>query len=173
MGYSGMRAILVTIFIITQMAAKAQIAVGERIPSFELLDQNGSVFKSDDYLGKPLVIFFYPKDHTPGCTAEACRFRDFEYDFAEVGAVVVGVNSGSVTEHKGFADKYNLNFPVLSDPGHQVRKSFGSPGVLFNMVADRVTYVTDKDHKVAYIFKSMTKAADHVDESLNFLKELK
>lgn len=154
------------------MASKAQIQVGERIPSFELMDQNGQSFKSDDYLGKPLVVFFYPKDHTPGCTAEACSFRDSESEFSEAGAVVVGVNSGSVKEHKGFADKYQLNFPVLSDPGHEVRKSFGSPGLLFNTVADRVTYVTDKDHKVAFIFKSMTKATDHVEESLEFIKKL-
>lgn len=155
------------------MSLNAQIQVGEPIPSFTLQDQEGKEFNSDDYAGKPLVIFFYPKDHTPGCTAQACSFRDHESDFAATGAVVVGVNSGSVKEHAGFVKKYNLNFPVLSDPGHKVRKSFGSPGLLFNQVADRVTYVTDKDHKVVYVFKSLSKATDHVDESLNFLKTLK
>ena len=154
------------------MAAKAQIAVGERIPAFELLDQNGELFKSDDFLGTPLVIFFYPKDHTPGCTAEACSFRDYESEFIEVGAKVIGVNSGSVKEHLGFSEKYELNYPILSDPGHKVRKSFGSPGLLFNTVADRVTYVCNEKHEVVYIFKSMTKATDHVHESLNYLKNL-
>ena len=154
------------------MSGKKPLAIGEAIPAFSLQDQDGKEFNSKDYKGKPLVIFFYPKDHTPGCTAQACSFRDHESEFAAAGAQVIGVNSGSVKEHKGFAEKYNLNFPVLSDPGHKVRKSFGAPGLLFNMVADRITFVTDAEHKVAFIFKSMSKATDHIDESLNFLKKL-
>lgn len=154
------------------MSRKKPLAIGEAIPAFELTDQDGQTFSSKAHLGRPLVIFFYPKDHTPGCTAQVCSFRDHESEFANAGAVVVGINSGSVSEHKGFAEKYRLNFPVLSDPGHKVRKSFGAPGLLFNMVADRITFVTDEDHKVAFIFKSMTKATDHIDESLNFLKKL-
>tara|TARA_B100000900_G_scaffold251191_1_gene213993 strand:+ start:462 stop:935 length:474 start_codon:yes stop_codon:yes gene_type:complete len=148
------------------------LTVGESIPPFEMIDQDGQVFSSEAYTGKPLVIFFYPKDHTPGCTAQVCSFRDHESEFTAVGAQVVGVNSGSVKEHKGFAEKYKLNFPVLSDPGHKVRKSFGTEGLLFNMVADRITFVTDEQHKVAFVFKSMTKATHHIDESLNFLKKL-
>lgn len=167
------KATILIVTFLTAMSLNAQIQIGDRIPSFVLQDQNGQEFNSDEHLGKPLVIFFYPKDHTPGCTAQACSFRDHESEFAEAGALVIGVNSGSVKEHAGFASKYNLNFPVLSDPGHEVRKSFGSPGLLFNRVADRVTYVTDKDHKVVYTFKSLSKATDHVDESLNFLKGLK
>ena len=154
------------------MPRKTPLSIGEAIPSFELFDQDGQTFSSEDYQGKPLVIFFYPKDHTPGCTAQACSFRDHESEFAAVGAQVIGVNSGSIKEHKSFVEKYNLNFPVLSDPGHMVRKSFGAPGLLFNMVADRITFVTNEKHEVAFIFKSMTKATDHIDESLNFLKNL-
>jgi thioredoxin-dependent peroxiredoxin len=164
--------LVLTLILLNAMAANAQIEIGERIPSFELVDQQGNTFRSDDHVGTPLVVFFYPKDHTPGCTAQACSFRDHESEFAQAGALVVGVNSGSVTEHAGFSEKYDLKFPLLSDPGHQVRKSFGSPGLLFNQVANRVTYVTDKDHKVAYIFKSLSKATDHVTESLNYLKAL-
>lgn len=154
------------------MPRNTPLTVGEPIPSFELFDQDGQLFSSETFKGKPLVIFFYPKDHTPGCTAQACSFRDHESEFAAVGAQVIGVNSGSVKEHKGFVDKYKLNFPVLSDPGHKVRKSFGTPGLLFNMVADRITFVTDEQHRVAYVFKSMIKATDHIDESLNFLQNL-
>ncbi len=155
------------------MASRAQLQVGDRIPTFELKDQHGAVFNSDDYLGQPLVIFFYPKDHTPGCTAQACSFRDHESEFKAAGAVVVGINSADVSEHAGFAEKYQLTYPVLSDPGHQVRKQFGSPGILFNTVADRVTYVTDAEHRVAFTFKSMTKATQHVEESLTFIKNLR
>ena len=161
-----------TLILISAMAAKAQIKIGDRIPSFELTDQQGNTFRSDDHIGTPLVVFFYPKDHTPGCTAQACSFRDHETEFAEAGALVVGVNSGTVEEHSGFAQKYELKYPLLSDPGHAVRKKFGSPGLLFNQIANRVTYVTDKDHKVVYIFKSLSRATDHVSESLKYLKSL-
>jgi len=154
------------------MTRNKPLVIGEAIPQFELQDQHGQNFSSESFKGKPLVIFFYPKDHTPGCTAQACSFRDHESEFASVGAQVIGINNGSVKEHNGFSEKYKLNFPILSDPNHRVRKSFGAPGLLFNMVADRITFVTDADHKVAYIFKSMTKATDHIDESLNFLKNL-
>ena len=146
--------------------------IGDRIPDFELQDQHGQCVKRIDFEGKPLVIFFYPKDHTPGCTAEACSFRDYESEFQSVGAQVIGINSGSVEEHKGFSDKYSVTYPLLSDPGHEVRKSFGAPGLLFNTVANRITYVTDENHKVAYIFKSLMRANDHVSESLEFLKSL-
>lgn len=150
----------------------AQIEVGQRIPSFTLTDQNGQSWRSDDHLGQPLVIFFYPKDHSPGCTAEACKFRDYEAEFAEVGALVVGINSASVETHKSFVEEYDLNFPVLSDPGHKVRNAFGAPGMLFNSVADRITYVTNENHEVVYIFKSLMRATEHVDESLTYLKKL-
>ena len=146
--------------------------IGDRIPDFELQDQHGQWVKREDFEGKPLVIFFYPKDHTPGCTAEACSFRDFESEFQAAGAQVIGINDAEVSMHKSFADKYALTYPVLSDPGHIVRKSFGAPGLLFNTVANRITYVTDGSHKVAYIFKSLFRANDHVSESLEFVKKL-
>ena len=101
--------------------------IGDRIPDFELQDQHGQCVKRIDFEGKPLVIFFYPKDHTPGCTAEACSFRDYESEFQAAGAQVIGINDAEVSMHKSFADKYGLSYPVLSDPGHLVRKSFGAP----------------------------------------------
>lgn len=149
------------------------LAVGETIPDFQLLDQHGKEWSTNDYKGIPLVFFFYPKDHTPGCTAQACSFRDHESEFEAAGAKVIGINSGTVKEHLGFAQKHGLKYPLLSDPGHRVRKAFGAPGLLFNMVADRITFVTDKDHKVAFIFRSLSKATDHIDESLNYLKSIK
>lgn len=148
------------------------LAIGDFIPQFELYDQQGELFSTKDYKNKPLVIFFYPKDHTPGCTAQACAFRNYEKEFAATGAQVIGINSGSVKEHKSFAKKYALNYPVLSDPNHEVRKSFGSPGLFFNRVADRVTFVTDAQHRIVFTFKSLSKATHHVNESLNFLQNL-
>ena len=135
-------------------------------------DQHGKLIKRRDFQGKPLVIFFYPKDHTPGCTAEACSFRDYENEFQEAGAQIIGINDAEVSMHKSFADKYDLKYPVLSDPGQLVRKSFGASGLLFNTVSNRITYVTDDSHKVAYIFKSLFRANDHVYESLDFIKKL-
>ena len=148
------------------------IKVGDLLPAFALLDQNNQCVHSSDFKGRPLVIFFYPKDHTPGCTAQACDFRNYESDFQAVGAQVIGINDASVESHKAFADKYSLNYPILSDPGHKVRKSFGAPGLLFNTVANRITYVTDENHRVVYIFKSLMRAMDHVEESLFYLKSL-
>lgn len=148
------------------------VEIGDRIPDFELFDQHGQWIRRLDFHGKPLVIFFYPKDHTAGCTAEACSFRDYESEFQAAGAQVIGINDAEVSMHKSFADKYDLKYPLLSDPGQLVRKSFGASGLLFNMVANRITYVTDGSHKVAYIFKSLFRANNHVYESLDFIKEL-
>ena len=148
------------------------VEIGDRIPDFELFDQHGQWIRRVDFRGKPLVIFFYPKDHTPGCTAEACSFRDYESEFQAAGAQVIGTNDAEVSMQKSFADKYDLKYPLLSDPGQLVRKSFGASGLLFNTVANRITYATDDSHKVAYIFKSLFRANDHVYESLDFIKEL-
>lgn len=148
------------------------VEIGDRIPDFELFDQHGQWIRRVDFYGKPLVIFFFPKDHTPGCTAEACSYRDYESEFQAAGAQVIGINDAEVSMHKSFADKYDLKYPLLSDPGQLVRKSFGASGLLFNTVANRITYVTDDSHKVAYIFKSLFRANDHVYESLDFIKEL-
>ena len=148
------------------------INVGDLLPAFTLLDQNDKPVSPSNFKGQPLVIFFYPKDHTPGCTAQACDFRNYESEFQAVGAQVIGINDASVLSHRGFSDKYNLTYPILSDPGHKVRKSFGAPGLLFNTVANRITYVTDENHRVVYIFKSLLRATDYVEESLAFLKSV-
>ena len=148
------------------------INVGDALPAFTLFDQNNQPLSTTDLQGQPLVIFFYPKDHTPGCTAQACDFRNYESEFQAAGAQVIGINDASVASHRGFADKYNLTYPIVSDPGHKVRKSFGAPGLLFNTVANRITYVTDENHRVVYIFKSLLRATDHVEESLSFLKSV-
>ena len=119
------------------------------------------------------MIYFYPKDDTPGCTKEACYFRD-EYDvFEKADALIIGISGQSVDSHKKFAEKYHLNFTLLSDEENKVRKLFGVPVNLFGLLPGRVTYIIDKSGKVVYIFNSQTQAKRHVDEALRILKGLK
>jgi peroxiredoxin Q/BCP len=149
-----------------------KIEVGSQIPEFTLPDQNGKEFNIKDFIGKKnLVIYFYPKDDTPGCTKEACYFRDQYEIFNNADAMVIGISSQSVLSHKKFADKYNLTFTLLSDEKSKVRKLFGVPSFAF--LPGRVTYVADKKGMVHYIFNSLSEATRHVDEALRILKEMK
>ncbi len=144
------------------------------IPQFTLADQNGKMFDIHSELGKKnLVLFFYPKDDSPGCTAEACYFRDQFEVFAEANAIIVGISGQSVESHKKFAEKYRLSYTLLSDTGNKIRKLFGVPTNLFGLLPGRVTYVIDKSGKVVYTFNSQTQTSQHVDEALRILKELK
>ena len=151
-----------------------EIKIGSNIPTFALPDQNGNLFDINSVLGKKnLVIYFYPKDDSPGCTAQACSFRDQFEVFSEADAVIIGISGQSVESHKEFAEKHRLSFTLLSDEGNKVRKLFGVPTNLFGLLPGRVTYVTDKSGKVVYIFSSQAQATRHVDEALRILKELK
>jgi thioredoxin-dependent peroxiredoxin len=148
--------------------------IGSTIPKFTLPDQNGSTFDINSVLGKKnLVIYFYPKDDSPGCTKEACSFRDQYEVFAEADAVIIGISGQSVESHKEFAAKYRLTYTLLSDEGDKTRKLFGVPTNLFGFLPGRVTYIVDKTGKVIYIFNSQAQATKHVDEALRVLKSLK
>lgn len=122
---------------------------------------------------KKLVIYFYPKDDSPGCTKEACYFRDQYEIFNEAGAIIIGISGQSVESHKKFAAKYRLSFTLLSDKDNNIRKMFGVPTNFIGLLPGRVTYVTDREGKVVYIFNSQTEAARHVDEALRILKEIR
>lgn len=151
-----------------------EIKIGSSIPEFSLRDQDGNLFNIASVLGKKnLVIYFYPKDDSPGCTKEACSFRDQFEVFNEANAVIIGISGQSVKSHKEFADKYKLTFTLLSDEGNKIRKLFGVPTNIFGLIPGRVTYIVDKSGKVIYIFNSQTNATKHVDEALRILKELK
>jgi thioredoxin-dependent peroxiredoxin len=151
-----------------------KIKIGSIVPGFKLPDQNGKLFDINSVLGKKnVVIYFYPKDDSPGCTAQACSFRDQFEDFKEANAVIIGISGQSVESHKEFAEKYRLSFTLLSDEGDKIRKQFGVPTNLLGLLPGRVTYVADKTGKVIYIFNSQTKATEHVDEALRILKEIK
>ena len=150
------------------------VEVGDVVPSFSLLDQNGNLFDINNLLGKKkLVIFFYPQDGSLNCTKEACYFRDLADIFEEADAVVVGISAQSVESHKQFAEQNKLNYTILSDAGNEVRKLFGVPGKVFGLVPGRVTYIADKSGKVVHIFNSQTDVMRHVDEALKICLLLK
>ncbi|MEI6764949.1 MAG: peroxiredoxin [Bacteroidota bacterium] len=164
--------ILLSVSVLISCSGSAQkVEVGSQVPDFSLKNQNDSVFALRNVVGRQkLVIYFYPADDTPGCTKEACSFRDRFDVFKEAGALIIGISGQSVESHKAFAEKYNLNFTLLADEGNKVRKLFGVPG---GMIPGRVTYVVDLTGKVVYIFNSQTEATKHVDEALRILKEMK
>jgi len=151
-----------------------KIGVGSTIPSFSLKDQFGKDFDINSVKGKKnLVIYFYPKDDSPGCTKEACSFRDQFEVFSEYDAVIIGISAQSVESHLDFANKYRLNYTLLSDEGNNVRKLFDVPTNLFGLLPGRVTYVIDKAGKVVFIFNSQIQAEKHIEEAIRILKELK
>lgn len=151
-----------------------EIKIGSIIPDIILRNQNGELFNlKKETAGKNVVLYFYPKDDTPGCTAQACSFRDQFEDFTDADAVVIGISGQSVESHKTFAEKHRLTFTLLSDEGNKIRKQFGVPTNFFGLMPGRVTYVIDKNNKVVYIFNSQTNISGHIEESLKILKEQK
>ena len=119
-----------------------------------------------------MVIYFYPKDDTPGCTKEACSFRDFYEDFNEAGAMVIGISDDSPNTHADFAKKNNLPFTLLSDHGNKVRELLGVPKSLLGLIPGRVTYVIDKKGIVRHVFNSQFNVEKHVHEAIEVLKQI-
>ena len=147
------------------------LKVGDRAPSFVLPDQNDTMFYSDHLIGsKPVVVFFYPKDFTPGCIKEVCSFRDQYEAFTDLGAVVIGISGDSQSSHKKFAEKYKLPFILLTDENKKVRNMFGVKSSLLGLLPGRVTYVIDKKGIVQLVFENQFGAEKHITESLTILK---
>lgn len=144
------------------------LKVGTDAPDFEALDQNGSKVSLSSFKGKPVVVYFYPRDNTPGCTAEACNFRDYNSEFEKKGIKVLGVSVDSVNSHKKFESKYDLNFTLVSDSGKNISQSFGTFG---GSSASRVTYIIDKEGKIAFVYPRVTPK-EHGKEVLAKLQEL-
>jgi len=152
------------------------LEVGEQAPAFDLADQDGQRHTLDGYRGRWLVVYFYPKDDTPGCTKEACSFRDAASELAALGAVVVGVSADDAGAHQKFAQKYDLNFPLLVDPDKAMLEAYGAWGEkqMYGkryMGVARITYVIDPDGKVANVWPKV-KAEGHADEVRAALTEL-
>jgi thioredoxin-dependent peroxiredoxin len=146
-----------------------KVGVGDRAPDFALPAQSGQTVRLGDFAGKKaVVLYFYPKDHTPGCTTEAKAFRDRYPTFAAAGAEVIGVSSDSLKSHERFAKKLDLPFVLVSDADGAVRKEYGVEKTL-GLIPGRVTYVIDRDGIVRHIFSSQLEAARHVDEALAHL----
>jgi len=148
------------------------LKIGDIVPNFTAKDSHGEVFESQSVLGrKPLVIYFYPKDNTPGCITEACSFRDQYEDFKDLGAEVIGISSDTVKSHQKFAKKHELPFILLSDQDKKLRHLFGVKNNLFGLLPGRVTYVIDRNGVVILIFDSIN-AASHIPKALDTIKEL-
>ncbi len=151
----------------------AKLVIGSQIPEFTLPDQNGNEFKTTDVVGKTnIVLYFYPKDDTPGCTKEACSFRDQYEVFSDYGAMIIGISSQSVSSHKKFIEKYKLPFTLLSDRENNVHRMFGVNKNPF-LLPGRVTFIIDFTGKVVGIFESQTNIKMHIEEALRIIKELK
>jgi len=149
------------------------IQIGDNCPAFSLPDSQGKEIHVNEYLGqKILVLFFYPKDDTPGCTKEACAFRDAYADFVALGCEVFGISSDASNSHQVFQQKYQLPYPLLSDTQKKVRQLFGVPTSLFGLIPGRVTYVVGLDGKVAGIFNSQTNPVGHINEALKVVKNM-
>lgn len=148
------------------------LQVGDKIPNFLAKDSNGNDFDSTAIVGiKPVVFYFYPKDNTPGCTAQACSFRDQYEDFKDLGAEVIGISSDSVASHEKFAKRYKLPFLLLSDDDKKLRKLFGVKTNLFGLLPGRVTYVADQSGTIKLIFDSLV-ATSHIPKALKMVKTM-
>jgi peroxiredoxin Q/BCP len=151
------------------------IQVGDKAPDFSLPMYPSGTFKLSDHLGKEVVVlYFYPQDDTPGCTKEACTFRDTHDDFVQAGAVIYGVSQDPLESHKDFAEKFHLPFPLLVDEGNRVREMFGMPDPLAPLHA-RVTYVIDKEGVVRHIIGAAPERVEvdeHITQALAWAKQL-
>jgi len=149
-----------------------RVDVGSKAPDFTLPSQSGQMLSLNDFLGeKPVVLFFYPKDNTPGCTKQACVFRDNYEVFRERDAEVIGISSDSIESHRGFAAKHDLPYTMLSDEDKKVRKLYGVPNTL-GLFPGRVTYIIDREGIVRHVFSSQLGVEKHVEEAIKALQSI-
>lgn len=148
------------------------LKVGDKAPHFSLKNQEGEVETLEKYIGKHvLVVYFYPKNFTPACVAEACSFRDSFEDFQDMGAVVLGISNDPVDSHARFSKRYKLPFSVLSDTGGKVRKRYEIKADLLGLVPGRETFVIDTQGVIRMRYNSM-QASRHTDKALKLIKSL-
>jgi peroxiredoxin Q/BCP len=148
------------------------LAVGDRAPGFTLPSSTGDPVALSDLLGqRPIVLFFYPKDDTMGCTAEACTFRDLDGEFVQSGAEVIGISSDSSGSHQRFASKHGLRMTLLSDVGGHVRALYGVRATL-GVLPGRATFVIDRSGIVRHVFVSQFRVHEHAQSALEVVKRL-
>ena len=146
------------------------LSEGVKAPDFELKDSEGNLHKLSDYAGQTIVVYFYPKDDTPGCTKEACSFRDSYADFNKAGVTIIGISPDKVASHKKFKDKYALPFTLLADADHKVCEAYGVWGLKKSFGREyegvfRTTYVLGPEGEVKHVFENV-KPSDHSKEVL-------
>jgi peroxiredoxin Q/BCP len=155
------------------MAAAKPVEVGDIAPDFALPSPTGATVRLSDFRGKSeVVLFFYPKDNSPACTAEACSFRDSFEDFQHAGATVIGISGDSEASHRLFARLWKLPFILLSDTQGEVRDRYGVPRTL-GLFPGRVSYLIDREGTIRHIFSSALQPWKHVTEMLRKIGELK
>jgi peroxiredoxin Q/BCP len=151
------------------------IEAGARAPDFSLRDDDGQTVKLSSLRGKPVVVYFYPRDDTPGCTREACAFRDRRAEIARLGATVLGISPDDVDSHRRFRDKFDLNFPLLADPQHKVAEKYGAwrEKNMYGktvMGIQRSTFVIDPQGRVARVWRNV-KVDGHDEQVLAEVKK--
>ena len=150
--------------------SKKRLVIGDKLPHFILNDETHQPVDISAITGRYLIIYFYPKDDTPGCVKEACSFRDSFQDLVDAGAVVYGVSSDKPDTHARFKDKYRLPFSLLSDIAGELRKLLGVPADLFGLLPGRVTYIFDPEGRLIQVFKSQLSPNQHVKEALKVIR---
>lgn len=145
------------------------LKVDDRAPDFQLSSTSGEVVQLNDFKGKPLILFFYPKDFTPGCTKEVCEFRDAFAVFRELDIQVLGVSRDSIASHLKFKDKYSLPFELLSDADASVAAAYKATIPVLNM-SKRVTYLLDSEHKIKAVYENMFGAEKHIKQMIAKVK---
>lgn len=145
--------------------------IGDSAPDFEAQTDNGDKLKLSEVLKeKEVILYFYPKDETPGCTAEACTFRDNWDSIRELGAEVIGVSSDTTESHRKFKENHKLQFTLVSDQGKEIRRLYDVKG---SILPPRTTFVISRDGKIVHVYNSQMNAKHHVDEALSALKKLR
>ena len=151
---------------------KAKVTVGSVAPDFTLPSQSEEMVNLKDFLDRrPVVLFFYPKDNTLGCTKEVCAFRDSFEELGKLNAEVIGISSDSVYSHRSFAEKHKLPFTLLSDEGGKVRRLYDVPNS-FGLFPGRVTYVIDEEGVVRNVYSSQIAVEKHIQEALRTLRSI-
>ncbi|MEO9964941.1 MAG: peroxiredoxin [Reichenbachiella sp.] len=147
------------------------LQIGDLIPEFTLADQDNQEVAIRDYIGRPLVIFFYPKDDTPVCTIEACSFEANYNEFKNLDAEVFGISADSIKSHKRFATKHGLTFKLLSDSQKEVEQLFGIKRNLFGLLLERITFIFDREGRLLHRFQSQFNGKKHIKEALAALQD--
>lgn len=147
----------------------SKLSVGDKIPKFELLNQNGEMVRISPSDGVKRIIYFYPKDDTKVCTAQACSFRDWQTELTEKGYIVIGISGDSPAAHLKFQANHNLNFILLSDKGGKVRKLFGATNLL-GLIPARKTFLVDEKGFILFEYEAMFEGEGHIDQLKKYIK---